>query len=105
MKKAYIIGAYRADTDLERQANINIAWAVATDYWRKGFFVLCPHTNSANMSAGSDKRFLDGYLEMIQFMDVGIVLPSWLKSKGSIAEVQIFKKLNKELIYLGEKDD
>ncbi len=52
-----------------------------------------------------EKMFLDRYLAVIPEYDVGIVLPGWLNSTGSIKEVQIFKKLNKELIYLEEEED
>ena len=72
----------------------------SADYWQKGYAVICPHANSANMSGVCDENiFLMGYKIMISFCDVGIVLPGWEDSEGAKDEVALFKAFGKKLIY------
>ena len=51
MKLAYIIGPYRADTIYQIKKNIEKAEETALKYWKKGYAVICPHLNTAFLTA------------------------------------------------------
>ena len=84
----FVCGPYRADTDNERNKNIEAARAVAVEVWRKGHYALCPHLNSAFMSGVCDEaQFLDGAKEMLrQCGAVVLVSDMWHTSQGALDE-------------------
>lgn len=89
----YVAGPYRSKTgdEWEVQQNIHTAGRVARELWRRGFSVVCPHTNTANMGWGdkeSDEAFLAGTMELMRRCD-GVVLysPRTKESKGTVAEL------------------
>ena len=88
MKIAYVAGPYRAPTASQRQHNIYRARQAAESLWKRGYAVLCPHLNSANMDGlVEDEQFLQGCLEMVRRSDLVWLLPGWRKSEGTVREV------------------
>ena len=110
MNIAYIVGPYRAETYQRRQENIAKAAIVAKEYWKQGYAVICPHTNSANFDeVASDKVFLNGYLEILfqlhHFPDTLVVaLPGWKSSSGSRDEITLAEDVGIEIYYLTEEE-
>jgi hypothetical protein len=101
MKIAYIVGPYRSKWFLVRLINIIRSRKVAAKYWKDGYVVICPHSNSAFFDKHcKGEVFVEGYLKLIPFMDLIVVLKGWLKSSGSIKEVSLSRKLEKEIIFL-----
>ena len=47
----------------------------------------------------TDTTFLDGDLEILKRCDVIYMLKGWYRSQGSTAELELAKKLKKEIIY------
>ena len=100
MKVAYIIGPYRAKNPYEMVQNIRRAEKVALKYWKKGYAVICPHKNTALFDGYlPDEVWLKGDRELIKRSDVIIVMKHWIRSEGSTVELQLAKKLKKEVKY------
>lgn len=101
MKKlAYIAGPYRADTVFGITQNIERARAVAAEYWKKGYAVICPHMNSALFDGVvSDQEFLDGTLAMLSKCDVIVMVGDWGKSKGACSEFEFAADNNIDVEY------
>lgn len=53
----YIAGAYRGKNIHEITKNINAAREAAIKYWKKGYTVICPHSNSALMDGSVPDEF------------------------------------------------
>lgn len=90
MKIAMISGPFTADTPEQIQKNIETAQAYAAKYWRLGYAVICPHTNSGYLFGQdiAEHRFISGYLKMIKHIDLLVVLPGWQDSHGTKGEIQ-----------------
>ena len=88
-KLAYVAGPYRAPTAAQRQDNIHRARKAAEALWKRGYAVLCPHLNSANMDGlVDDEIFLQGCLEMVRRCDLVWLLPGWRESEGAVRELE-----------------
>jgi len=46
-----------------------------------------------------EKKFLDGYLEILSRCDILFAMPGWEKSEGARREVKEAKKLGLKIIY------
>lgn len=102
MKVAYIAGPFRAKTHWGVVENVRRAEVVALKYWKLGYAVICPHTNTANFDgAATDNIWLDGDLEILRRCDVLVAMDTWQNSSGARAEVALAKELGKEVIYDG----
>jgi len=100
MKVVYIAGSYRAKTIFGRIVNTYKARKRAIKYWKAGYVVICPHTNSFNFDGTApDEIFLKGYLELVCRSDIIVMLPGWKKSAGSRDEHKKAKRLQKIIIY------
>ena len=110
-KIAFICGPfYSKDTKIVEE-NIKNAEAVAEAYWKKGYSVLCPHTNSGFMLGRgvSEGRFRQFYLDLIPVLhdnaDVALVaLPGYEKSEGSMAEITLAHMCRIYISYLCSKE-
>jgi Domain of unknown function (DUF4406) len=97
MKIIYIAGPYRASTPQGIKANIAVAKITAIRCWEAGFFVICPHLNTANFEQycnAPEEQYLDGYLKILSRCDAVVTLPGWENSLGSIEEIKLAKKLS-----------
>ena len=102
-KWVFISGPYRTDTISETARNIHRAYEEALKWWRSGYFVFCPHTNSGLMDgACPDERFLAADLEMVRFCSVLVALPGWRESAGAAKEVRLAAHLGKTIWQLQE---
>lgn len=100
MKVVYVAGPYRAATPFQIQKNIREAAEIALKYWKLGFAVICPHTNTALFDGEApDEVWLTGDLELIRRCDVVVMTPRWKASVGAIAEHSLAEELGKEIIY------
>lgn len=90
MKRAYVAGPYRSDTENGIYENIQSARAVALDLWKRGYAVLCPHMNTAFMGGhDDDSMWLEGDIEWMQYADVVVLAPGWRKSAGTLEEIRV----------------
>ena len=82
----YLAGPYSGDVE----ANIEAARQVAVELWDKGYYVLCPHMNSAFFDRYCKKAtwdaFMLGYLTMLHRCDAVVMLPGWRGSRGARIE-------------------
>jgi dienelactone hydrolase len=95
---AYICGSYSAPTINEIAENIYKARAVARKYWKQGYAVICPHTNSAFMD-GDNIDFYAGDLEILSKCDAIVMMNGWEKSQGSKRELEFAKEHNLTIFY------
>lgn len=104
MKVAYIAGPFRSKTHWGVVQNVRQAEFVALKYWRLGYAVICPHTNTANFDGAVSKEiersvWLDGDLEFLRRSDVLVAMNTWEVSEGARAEVSLAQELGLEIIY------
>ena len=89
-KVAYIAGPYSPTPDGKSiEEHINTAGAIAQLLWESGIATICPHMNSANFSNYqlSNRDYVDGYLLMVERVDMVVLTQDWVLSKGAIREV------------------
>lgn len=100
MKVVYIAGPYRAKTVHGMVCNIRKAEKVALKYWKKGYAVICPHTNTALMDGYlPDEVWLKGDIEIIKRCDVLVAMKGWKYSHGATNEVNTARALGKKIIF------
>ena len=100
MEKAFIIGAYFADTDFEIGDNIIRAREAAGCAWAIGYATLCPHLNTAFFGGKtSEDNFKKGYLLWLADTDIAITVPGWERSDGSREEVKFCRETGKPLYH------
>ena len=108
-KIAYIAGPYRAGTIEEIGQNIRIAEAIAKEYWKKGYAVICPHTNSGWFDGIIDgDEFTNCYLEIVSRLDpknedVVVLAPGWKYSDGSKQEYNLAREMGLIVEFYGGK--
>jgi hypothetical protein len=99
MQVAYIAGPYRATTPRGIVENIRAAESVALKWWRLGYAVICPHTNTALFDgAAPDSVWLNGDLEILRRCDVVVMVPGWERSEGATEERRVAMSLGMEVI-------
>ena len=99
-KIAYIAGPYRASCEWDILQNIRRAEAVALQYWKLGYTVICPHKNTAFFGGAlPDTVWLEGDIEILKRCDVIVMIPGWEDSKGALAELKVALEHGKEIIY------
>ena len=96
MKIAYIAGPLRGD---HRYQNIQKAREVAKKYWRLGYAVICPHTNSGNMVGLDEAQVMEGCIEILWRCDVIVMMKGWENSEGSVTELREAIESDLENIY------
>ena len=105
LKVAYIAGPYRASTPFQIQRNIREAAEIALKYWKLGYAVICPHTNTALFDGEApDNVWLEGDLELIRRSDVIVMTPRWRDSSGARAEYESAVSLGIDVYFEGEAD-
>lgn len=104
MKVVYVAGPYRANTMRGVVENIRRAEAIAYEFWRAGYAVLCPHMNTAMFDGEiSNQQFVAGDLEMLRRLKPEIVfmLRGWEKSEGAKAERDLAIELRYNIVHEG----
>jgi hypothetical protein len=100
MKMLYIAGKYRSNSIDGVKEKIRVARQYAEKYWKLGYAVICPHTNSGTMEYDVPEQLLmQGDLEFIKRCDVIVMLPGWTESAGSIAEHELALQCKLKIIY------
>ena len=84
---AYIAGPYSAPFPWKLR-NIWMARRYAKKYWKLGYAVICPHSNSALFDGVvSHDAFIDGDRAIVSVSSVVILIDNWDKSKGAVDEL------------------
>jgi hypothetical protein len=100
MKVVYISGPYSNKDIGKQRLNITKALVVAEKYWKLGYAVICPHTNSAWMDEVVPyEQFMEGDLEILKRCDIIVMMEQWNKSKGASKEREFAYKLKKKILY------
>lgn len=105
MKVAYIAGPYRSRWPwpfrwLGVALNVYRARRVSLRYWRQGYAVICPHSNTAFFDGKArDAVWLAGYIAILRRCNVVVMMRGWRNSDGSVAEHNEARRLGKRIIY------
>jgi hypothetical protein len=104
MRVAYIAGPFRSPSFWGIVQNVRAAEAVALKYWRLGYAVICPHTNTANFDGAVPKEteqevWLAGDIEIMKRCDVVVAMSTWEKSSGAREEIRLARELGMEIIF------
>ena len=101
MKVAYIAGPFRSSTHWGVVQNVRAAELVALKYWKLGYAVICPHTNTANFdgAVANDSVWLEGDKEILRRCDVLVAMSTWEQSSGARAEVLLARALGMEVVF------
>jgi hypothetical protein len=100
---AYICGPFTNPVYYRRKKNILNANAVSYIYWKRGYAVLCPHTNSGTHYGRMVKEdnYIEGYLKFISALSESltlVILPGVEKSSGSQKEIALANTLHVDLV-------
>jgi nucleoside 2-deoxyribosyltransferase len=89
LKLVYIAGPYRAKDNWGIKCNVHRSAELALKVWNLGAAAISPHLNTADFQyAAPDNVWLEGDLEILSRCDAVMLLPNWLKSSGTRAEVE-----------------
>jgi len=89
-KLAYVAGPYsRNSSGKSIEENIKVARDIALHLWESGIATICPHMNTANFPNNvlSNDDYVDGYLLIVERVDMVVLTTGWTLSKGAIREV------------------
>jgi len=98
----YVCGPYRNTSEEKKKENIWHALRVSVRLWELGFFVICPHLNTANFEFYTNldnNVWLDGGLEMLRRCDCVFILKGFETSPGSLKECELAQKLGKDIYF------
>lgn len=94
MRVVYIAGPFRAPSHWGIVGNVRKAEELAHKVWSMGAAAVCPHLNTANFQGSlPDSVWLEGDLEIMRRCDAVLLVPGWLGSEGTKAEVALARKL------------
>ena len=107
MKVVYIGGPYRSNMPfplsiLHRAWRIHKARQVARKYWKMGYAVICPHSNSGFMelwNRGDEEMFHQGDFEFIKRCDIFVAMIDWRISVGTNRDLYTAAQYGKDIIY------
>jgi len=97
MKQVYVAGPFRDRNSgpdgrynfYQQERYIRSAEAVAWQFWRMGFSVICPHLNTAPFQGSlPDDVWLQGDLEQVRRSDFVVLAPGWEASSGTRNEME-----------------
>lgn len=104
----YIAGPYRGTSRarvarwIQRKLNIYRARRVARKYWKLGYAVICPHSNTANFDGIiPDAGFLRGDIDIMLRCNIVVMMKRWKDSVGARIEHRVAKQ--NELIITYER--
>ena len=100
MKVIYIIGKYTDETEGQKIENIIKAREKGEEYAKKGYAIICPHTNfKGHKEVIGYEKVMKECFELIKRADIVYVLNNYMASKGSKREIRLAKKLGKKILY------
>jgi len=88
----YVAGPYHHQTEEGKRENILHAIRVALRLWELGFFVICPHCNTANFEFYTNlpqEVWGEGYLEILKRCDAIFMMRNWETSEGAKSELEV----------------
>jgi hypothetical protein len=95
MKVVFIVGPYRAPNAWGVEKNVRAAENIGLTVAGFGAMPLIPHTNTRFFDGLlTDEFWLDGTSELMKRSDAVVCVPGWEYSAGSIAEINLARKLN-----------
>jgi hypothetical protein len=104
-KVVYLCAPYRDKTVNGIYRNIQAAREAALYLWEEGYYVICPHMNTALFDGAlPDEVWLAGYIEIMKRCDLVFFLRGWEHSSGCKNELQICKQNNIPFMELNECD-
>lgn len=87
---AYVAGRYSADTRAMRELNIRAAQHCGMILKEKGYFVICPHMNTAHdedyLPEIPKEFYLDGDLVLLPICQLLVMVQGWTGSDGADGE-------------------
>lgn len=100
----YLAGPIRPKDGKTMEQNLASAKEIALVLWKKGYAVICPHSNTDLPISLADKEceekvWLNGDLEMIRRCDAVVVMPDWEGSKGTEGEINFAEMLDIPVYY------
>lgn len=98
----YLSGKYSAGNIEE---NIRTARQAAIKLWNNGYFVICPHLNTAHFEVdckASYDDYIDGDLRMIEGCDAIVMLSNWTESRGAKIEKDYAETNNIPVLFFDE---
>lgn len=100
MRLAYIVGPYSSRWGIfGRVRNIYKARKVAINWWRKGYAVISPHSNTALFDKYAPyETWIAGDLEILSRCDLLILMDGWENSKGARRELAEARRLHIEVM-------
>ncbi len=106
MPVVYLAGAIRAPTVWEYEQNIRKAETIALELWNWGLAVISPHKNSYHWGGAVPiDLLLAGDIEMMLRCDMVVLLPDWIESAGTVAEVKVAGENNMPLYFWSLEGD
>lgn len=92
-KVIYLSAPYRGKTVNDIRINIRKAEAVAAELWKQGYYVICPHLNSAFFDGlVDDSVFLAADIEILKRCDAMVLAGCWKDSKGCQVELEVARQ-------------
>lgn len=97
----YLAGALRGNP-IKKFFNMRKAKSMAKKLWTNGICAIySPHMNSGWLdSPMTDRKVMEGNLEILRRCNVIAVMQGYENSKGTIAEIEFAKKNNIRVVYL-----
>lgn len=103
MSLVYIAGAYSGATDAEIDRNVANAARIMREVFRLGFTPVCPHTMYDSMRGQfEENEFKRADMELLFNCDHVVLVPGWMKSAGTIAEIAFAKNSDIPVYSLSE---
>ena len=98
MKRIYVAGKYSADNVLDVLQNIGRGEACCAELFRLGYAPFCPwHDKQYCMTLYNSKltveQFYNYSIAWLEVSDAVLLVDGWEDSKGTLAEIDIAKKL------------
>lgn len=85
----YVAGPYRSTQYSSTEENILRARQIAIELWEMGHTAICPHLNTQGFEHDCtvpDKRYLEGYLQILARCDALVLAPGCQASQGAEGE-------------------
>lgn len=89
----YLAGKYSGDID----RNIQNARQIAIELWEDGYYVFCPHLNTAHFEIDcrcTYENYIRGDMDILLRCDAVVMMPEWRGSEGANMEYSLAVKHN-----------